>query len=107
MSPHEVKVVPLLIGNLDKIFKNIFRFLSHLDRVNQPRKPGCNGSNSSRLSHPVFLAPKEKNRAGDLLKLVLRGLFTPVRCKVLLRRGEVVGTKHLSVHCLPKMVDVP
>ena len=61
---------------------------------------------SLRLSHPVFLAPKEKHWAGDLLKFVLRGLFAPVHSKILLGCGEVVGSKLLCVHSLAKVVDV-
>ena len=81
-------------------------FLFHLDRTNEARKSGSNGGNSLRLSHPVFLAPKEKHWAGDLLKFVLRGLFAPVHSKILLGCGEVVGSKLLCVHSLAKVVDV-
>ena len=104
LSPHKVQVVPFLIGNLGELF--LINLFFHLDRTNEARKSGSNGGNSLRLSHPVFLAPKEKHWAGDLLKFVLRGLFAPVHSKILLGCGEVVGSKLLCVHSLAKVVDV-
>ena len=93
----------------------------HLDGVNQARKALRNGGNSPRLSHPVVLSGEEengtshlrdvvslrfedenKNRICHLLELVLRGFFTPVRHKVLLRGWEVVREELLSIDALPK-----
>ena len=44
------------------------------------------------------------NRICHLLELVLRGFFTPVRHKVLLRSWEVVREELLSIDALPKNV---